>query len=170
MTKRDLSCPGPPMPQETATWHRQRRSTPYRAGLGALGAPMRWRPPQPRRSPQMPAATAPPVRRAAPDRERRDNPPWRPAQQTRVRWRCGSLASGTRRPRRQSEGSCDQSNKEGADLTRADVVGRQAGRKATNTGSACTASANSNQHRNPRLMKLRMMPITIMVVASETQV
>src|SRR5260221_10479636 len=31
-------------------------------------------------------------------------------------------------------------------------------------GNAWTASANSSQHRNPRLMKLRMMPITIMVV------
>ena len=31
-------------------------------------------------------------------------------------------------------------------------------------------SANNSQHRNARLMKLRMMPITMMVVASETQV
>ena len=36
--------------------------------------------------------------RAGQDQEPHDNPPWRRAQQTRGRWRCGSVASGTPRP------------------------------------------------------------------------
>ncbi len=32
MTKRELSCPWPQVPQETETWHRQHRPVRYRAG------------------------------------------------------------------------------------------------------------------------------------------
>jgi hypothetical protein len=73
-------------------------------------------------------------------------------------------------PRRQSEGSCDQSDKEGAELTRTAVVGRHACGEAHEYGQRLNRKCEQRPHRNPRLTKLKMMPITIMVVASETQV
>src|SRR5882757_3647011 len=55
MTERDLSYPWPRVPQETETSNRRHRPVQHRAGSKARGAPMPSRPPQPRRSPQMPA-------------------------------------------------------------------------------------------------------------------